>query len=89
VVSGRISAGFGSSGFEFGLEFSPTFFGFGAPKLIGFGFGSIFGRPRPNFGPVRSPFLLRGSSRTYLLCPLHLHDFDAVILAIKMEALFA
>jgi hypothetical protein len=42
VVSGRISAGFGSSGFEFGLEFSPTFFGFGAPKLIGFGFGSGF-----------------------------------------------
>jgi hypothetical protein len=48
------------------------------------------GRPaQAQFGPVRSPLLLRGSSRTYVLCPLHLHDFDAVILASKMEALFA
>jgi hypothetical protein len=38
----RISAGFGSSGFGFDLDFSPTVFGFGAPKLIGFGFGSGF-----------------------------------------------
>jgi hypothetical protein len=30
VVSGQISAGFGSSGFGFGLDFSPTVFGFGA-----------------------------------------------------------
>jgi hypothetical protein len=42
AVSGRISAGFGSSRFGFGLDFSPTVFGFGAPKLIGFGFGSGF-----------------------------------------------
>jgi hypothetical protein len=34
--------GFGSSGFGFGLDFSPTVFRFGAPKLIGFGFGSGF-----------------------------------------------
>jgi hypothetical protein len=42
AVLGRISAGFGSSGFGFGLDFSPTVFGFGAPKLIGFGFRSGF-----------------------------------------------
>jgi hypothetical protein len=42
AVSGRISAGFGSSGFGFGLDFSPTVFGFEAPKFIGFGFGSCF-----------------------------------------------
>jgi hypothetical protein len=42
AVSGRISAGFGSSGFGFGLDFLPTVFGFGAPKLIGFGFGFGF-----------------------------------------------
>jgi hypothetical protein len=42
AILGRISAGFGSSGFGFGLDCSPTVFGFGAPKLIGFGFGSIF-----------------------------------------------
>jgi hypothetical protein len=42
AVSGRICAGFGSSGFGFGLDFSPTVFGFGTPKLIGFGFGSGF-----------------------------------------------
>ena len=42
-VSGRISAGFGSRGFGFGDDFSPTVFGFGAPKPIGFGFG--FGFP--------------------------------------------
>jgi hypothetical protein len=42
VVLGRISAGFGSSGFGFVLDFSLTVFGFGAPKLIGFGFGCGF-----------------------------------------------
>jgi hypothetical protein len=42
AVSGRISAGFRSSGFGFGLEFLPTVFGFGSMKLIGFGFGSGF-----------------------------------------------
>jgi hypothetical protein len=48
------------------------------------------GRPaQAQFGPVRSPLLLRGSSCTYVLCPLHLHDFNAVILASKMEVLFA
>jgi hypothetical protein len=42
AVSGQISAGFGSSGFGFGFDFSPTVFRFRAPKLIGFGFGSGF-----------------------------------------------
>jgi hypothetical protein len=42
AVSGRISAGFGSSVFGFGLDFWPTVFRFRAPKLIGFGFGSGF-----------------------------------------------
>lgn len=37
AVSGRISAGFGSSGFGFGDCFSPTVFGFGYPKISGFG----------------------------------------------------
>ena len=38
VVSSQISTGFGSCGFGFGDDFSPTVFGFGAPKPIGFGF---------------------------------------------------
>ena len=38
AVSGSISTGFGSCGFGFGDDFSSTVFGFGAPKLIGFGF---------------------------------------------------
>ena len=33
--------GFGSSGFGFGGSFSSTVFGFGAPKLIGFGFPPV------------------------------------------------
>jgi hypothetical protein len=38
-------------------------------------------------GPLgRSP---TGSSGDYALCPFHLHDFDDVILAPKMEVLFA
>jgi hypothetical protein len=36
-------------------------------------------------GPVRSPLRSRGSSGDYALCPVHLHDFDDVILASKME----
>jgi hypothetical protein len=40
-------------------------------------------------GPVRSPVRSRGSSGDYALCPLHLHDFDDVILASKMEVLRA
>ena len=43
AVLGRISAGFGSRGFGFGDDFSPTVFGFRAPKPIGFCFG--FGFP--------------------------------------------
>jgi hypothetical protein len=39
--------------------------------------------------PVRSPLRSRGSSCIYALCPLHLHHFDDVILASKMEVLFA
>ena len=38
---GRISAGFGFCGFGFGDGFSPTVFGFGAPKPIGFGFPPV------------------------------------------------
>jgi hypothetical protein len=41
--------------------------------------GSGLGRP------LRS----RGSSSDYALCPFHLHDFDDVILASKMEVLRA
>jgi hypothetical protein len=40
-------------------------------------------------GPVRSPLHSRGSSCDYALCPFHLHDFDDVILAFKMEVLRA
>jgi hypothetical protein len=56
------------------------------------------GRPRPtglgrpawaHLGPVRSPLCSRGSSCDYALCPLHLHDFDDVILPSKMEVLRA
>jgi hypothetical protein len=48
------------------------------------------GRPAwAHLGPVRSPLSLRGSLCIYVLCPLHLHDFDDVILASKMEVLFA
>jgi hypothetical protein len=48
------------------------------------------GRPvQAQFGPVRSPFRSPGSSGDYALCPLHLHDFDDVILASKMEVLRA
>jgi hypothetical protein len=48
------------------------------------------GRPaQAHFDPVRSPFRSRGSSDNYALCPLHLHDFDDVILASKIEVLRA
>jgi hypothetical protein len=48
------------------------------------------GRPaQAHFGPVRSPLRSRGSSCIYALCPLHLHYFDDVIIASKMEVLFA
>jgi hypothetical protein len=48
------------------------------------------GRPaHAHLGPVRSPLHSRGSSGDYALCPLHLHDFDDVILASKMEVLRA
>jgi hypothetical protein len=39
--------------------------------------------------PARSPLRSRGSSCDYALCPLHLHHFDDVILASKMEVLRA
>jgi hypothetical protein len=42
-----------------------------------------------HFGSVWSPLRSRGSSCIYVLCPFHLHDFDDVILASKMEVLFA
>jgi hypothetical protein len=48
------------------------------------------GRPtQAHLGPVRSPLRSRGSSCIYALCPLHLHYFDDVILASKMEVLLA
>jgi hypothetical protein len=48
------------------------------------------GRPvQAHFGPVWSPLRSRGSSGNYALCPFHLHDFDDVILASKMEVLRA
>jgi hypothetical protein len=48
------------------------------------------GRPaQAHLGPVRSPLHSRGSSGDYALCPFHLHDFDDVILASKMEVLSA
>jgi hypothetical protein len=49
-----------------------------------------FGRPaQAHPGPVRSPLRSSGSSCIYALCPLHLHHFDDVILASKMEVLRA
>jgi hypothetical protein len=48
------------------------------------------GRPaQAHPGPVRSPLRSSGSSGDYALCPFHLHDFDEVILASKMEVLHA
>jgi hypothetical protein len=48
------------------------------------------GRPtQAHPGPVRSPLRSRGSSCIYAPCPLHLHYFDNVILASKMEVLLA
>jgi hypothetical protein len=48
------------------------------------------GRPaQAHLGPVQSPLRSHGSSGEYALCPLHLHDFDDVILASKMEVLRA
>jgi hypothetical protein len=48
------------------------------------------GRPaQAQFGPVRSPLRSRGSSGDYALCPVHLHDFDDVVLASKMEVVHA
>jgi hypothetical protein len=48
------------------------------------------GRPtQAHSGLARSPLRSRGSSCIYALCPLHLHHFDDVILASKIEVLFA
>jgi hypothetical protein len=48
------------------------------------------GRPaQAHPGLVRPPLLSRGSTCIYALCPLHLHHFDDVILASKMEVLLA
>jgi hypothetical protein len=48
------------------------------------------GRPaQAHPGPARSPLRARGSSGDYALCPFHLHDFNDVILASKMEVLRA
>jgi hypothetical protein len=56
------------------------------------GWAGPAGLDRPaqaHLGPVRSPLRSCGSSGDYALCPLHLHDFDDVILASKMEVLHA
>jgi hypothetical protein len=46
------------------------------------------GRPaQAHPSSVRLPLRSRGSSCIYALCPLHLHYFDDVILASKMEVL--
>jgi hypothetical protein len=48
------------------------------------------GRPaQAHLGPARSPLRSRRSSCIYALCPLHLHHFDDVILASKVEVLRA
>jgi hypothetical protein len=48
------------------------------------------GRPaKAHPSPVRSHLRSRGSSCIYALCPLHLHYFDDVILAYKMEVLLS
>jgi hypothetical protein len=51
------------------------------------------GRPGPTgpgpFRPGSVALRSRGSSCIYALCPFHLHDFDDVILASKMEVLGA
>jgi hypothetical protein len=63
----------------------------GASKALGLKILWVQGKggrtdPRSGLGqPLRS----RGSSGDYALCPFHLHDFDDVILASKMEVLFA
>jgi hypothetical protein len=73
-----------------------------APRLLGFkilwvqgkrdGTGHRSGLGRlawTHLGLVRSPLSLRGSLCIYVLYPLHLHNFDDVIIASKMEVLFA
>ena len=65
-VSGRISVGFGSSGF--GDDFSPTVFGFGASKLIGFGFE--FG-----FSPVDIQWITVWSKNSYFILYLAISLF--------------
>jgi hypothetical protein len=48
------------------------------------------GRTDPKVGQAGSVALRScGSSYLYALCPLHLHHFDDVILASKMEVLLA
>jgi hypothetical protein len=46
-------------------------------------------QPEPPSARFGRPFRSCGSLCIYVLCPLHLHDFDDVILASKMEVLFA
>jgi hypothetical protein len=85
-----------------GVNGSPSFCRMAAPRLLGFkillvqgkrdqtSHRSGLGRPAwAHLSLVRSPLRSRGSSCNYALCPLHLQDFDDVILASKMEVLFA
>jgi hypothetical protein len=64
--------------------------GKGVEPATGVGRPAGLGRPaQAHLGLVRSPLRSRWSSGDYALCPLHLHDFDDVILASKMEILRA
>ena len=75
---GRISAGFGFCGFGFRDGFSPTIFGFGAPKPIGFGFG--FGFP-----PVDIQWI---SEINYLELKLMFYNILIIICLLRLLNLF-
>jgi hypothetical protein len=64
--------------------------GKGGEPTPGVGWAAGLDRPaQAHFGPVPSPLRSHGSSGDYALCPFYWHDFDDVILASKMEVLFA
>jgi hypothetical protein len=64
--------------------------GKGAEPTLEMGQAGRLGRPaQAHPGPARSPLRSRGSLCDYVLCPLHLHHFDDVILMSKMEVLRA
>jgi hypothetical protein len=60
----------------------------GTNRPLGWAGPAGLGRPaQAHLGLVRSPLRSCGSSGDYALFPLHLHDFDDVILVSKMEVL--